>query len=299
MVGKAIYFVTFEMDLIKKEWIMINTFFIYLLHVSLCHILFYGFYHFFLRKDNFFRLNRIYLIGTAILAVFIPFLGPVLPSLFSWDDKLMEQIATIFSGEQGGTSSTAFFFMIYCFGVAALVCKLVINMFFIFFLALRNSVRDKEGYHLVNTSHPHPVFTFMNMIFWSDKNGYTEEQKKQILLHEQVHVKQRHSWDILLLELLSIIFWFNPIIHFYKSNLEKIHYFIADKYHSQQLQFAKKDLQLLLKDAKSHGGDVLPLAHTFYSENINERIDWMNSKDEQSNKFKFLASFIIILVLLF
>ena len=81
-------------------------------------------------------------------------------------------------------------------------------------------------YWLKNIFYPH---TFLRYIFY---NKYNYEQSlipKEVLWHEEAHVKQRHSIDILFIELLQVFLWFNPIIYFTKSAIKLNHEFLADE----------------------------------------------------------------------
>jgi bla regulator protein blaR1 len=80
--------------------------------------------------------------------------------------------------------------------------------------------------------------TFYKTIFLGDK--LSEAERHQILSHELVHVKQKHSLDLLFFELYKIIFWFNPLIYIYQSRIATLHEFIADAEVVQTTE--KKDL---------------------------------------------------------
>ncbi len=71
-------------------------------------------------------------------------------------------------------------------------------------------------------------FSFFIIIFLSD-DIYKKGDIKKIITHEKIHVQQKHSFDLIILELLTIIQWFNPFIWFYKSTIKEIHEFLADE----------------------------------------------------------------------
>jgi N-acetylmuramoyl-L-alanine amidase len=71
--------------------------------------------------------------------------------------------------------------------------------------------------------------TFLNSIFinFEDYNNRTIED--ELYAHELVHVNQKHTLDILFIELLKVIFWFNPLFVFYKKAMQLNHEFLADE----------------------------------------------------------------------
>lgn len=84
--------------------------------------------------------------------------------------------------------------------------------------------KRKDGCTIVYTHRNHISFSFFNSIFLPEG-----ESSDVILRHEKSHIQHRHSWDVVFVELLTIFQWFNPIIRLYKSELQSIHEFIADK----------------------------------------------------------------------
>jgi len=71
--------------------------------------------------------------------------------------------------------------------------------------------------------------TFFNFIFLDKYKFEAQKIPKEVLLHEQTHATQQHSLDILFIELLQIVFWFNPLIYFAKRTIKLNHEFLADQ----------------------------------------------------------------------
>ena len=86
-----------------------------------------------------------------------------------------------------------------------------------------------KGCYLIHTQGKLPTFSFFRYLFWDNSITFTEREKSQILDHELVHIRQKHSFDIIYFEILGILFWFNPLIRFYKKSILDIHEFIADR----------------------------------------------------------------------
>ena len=87
---------------------------------------------------------------------------------------------------------------------------------------IRENVKRQEGaYWLVNTDMELPAFSFFNYIFINrNYKCLTDNDILQIKKHEIIHAKQWHTLDILFVELISVIFWFNPLIYYTKSKLQ-------------------------------------------------------------------------------
>ena len=91
----------------------------------------------------------------------------------------------------------------------------------------KRSVGLKREIHLIVHDKKISPFSWMNNVVISRDD--LNESGKEILIHELSHVKYRHSWDILIVDLLIILHWFNPIVWLYKQSLLQTHEYMADK----------------------------------------------------------------------
>jgi len=94
-------------------------------------------------------------------------------------------------------------------------------------LVLNNQVEKKNGLRIVKLDQDHTPFSFYNFVFISQQQSELPGMK-EMLAHEMEHVRQGHSFDILILELLTIFQWFNPFIWLLKRSLRENHEFLAD-----------------------------------------------------------------------
>ena len=201
---------------------------IYTLETATCLAVLYLVYHFLLRKERSFQYNRIYLLASLVLAFSFPLLNfhfnpETLPNILN----SIHQVGNEVSNEPIIEADRAYSFtitanserpfllwweillMIYLTGVGIGLVK--------FFLRIRifketiwykrhNTRYKKKGYFFVKTEGSLPTFSFLNYLFWDDSQKLTEEEKTQIISHEEVHIQQKHSIDILGIELLKIVF---------------------------------------------------------------------------------------------
>ncbi len=118
-------------------------------------------------------------------------------------------------------------------------------------------------------------------MFWNNKIELQSEKGKQIFRHEFFHIKQRHSWDVVFMELTTILFWINPFFHLIKRETKTIHEFLAD-------QFAMKDTQhwqyaeLLLMQALNTNQHLI---NPFFHNQIKRRIAMITTSKKPSYQY--------------
>ncbi|MBE9466357.1 TonB family protein [Dyadobacter subterraneus] len=204
---------------------------IYVAKVSLYWTLFYICYRLLLSKQTFFIWNRIYLISSLLLSFALPFIiypesAPVISLNYSVANPNFTITAT--RAEQTPVITwTHFLWFAYALGALFMVYKLFVN-----FRHLNQFLTDGELIELEDckivliNSNRVGSFSFLKWIV-VNRNDY-ENHFDPILRHETVHMQQWHSIDILLVEILKIVFWFNPVLLLYKKSLQEVHEFLAD-----------------------------------------------------------------------
>ncbi|WP_412465509.1 M56 family metallopeptidase [Pedobacter sp. KLB.chiD] len=242
----------------------------YLLEANLYLILFYGFYRLFLHRETFYGLNRYYLIFSSILAYTLPFfqLGFLMKEIVFHDTGYiqMEEPKAVFALEN-------IFVALYLAISAALLLKVLWGLIYIIRL-MRNTRKKKEnGITLIEIQNSKMAFSFFNLLFIDPEMN----QKATVLKHEMVHIKQKHSLDILLFELIQISSWFNPVIHFIKRDIRLLHEYLADEATTKK-DIAKYDYALFLIQS-SYGNREISLSnHFFNSSLLKNRISMLNQK---------------------
>lgn len=287
-----------------------STFIIYLFEVSICFALFYLVYIAF-KGDTFYYLKRFYLIFTVFISLIIPQLTiSALPAHFeqliaaeptqnfsnitfhdTFEKVVFGQIPeNILTTENNYFHFLTLLGIIYLIGALYFVYRLLKNIFHIHHLYRHNEKENDGKFKIVLLPDEYPTFSFFNFIFLNKKN-LSEQDTNDVILHEIVHVKQKHSIDIMFLEICRIVFWFNPVIWFYKSSIVKVHECLADQYFVENKPNNIIDYQsLLLKQylSKIH----IELAHPFNYSLIKYRIKMMTK-----NKSKWWAKYKLVLAL--
>ncbi|AYL98680.1 M56 family metallopeptidase [Mucilaginibacter celer] len=190
----------------------------YLLLVNIYLLLFYGFYMLLLRKETFFQLNRLYLVSAAVLSFMIPVIQA------NWVQNLFitQQVKyTLYNSpvlvyhfkpiEESPVSIGQILFIIYVAGILFLSGRLIWQL-----------IRLKK---VISQPEPPVSYSFFKTV----KLNADDEEHAAISTHEEVHARQWHSADVLLVELVMIINWFNPVVYFYRMAIKHIHEFIADR----------------------------------------------------------------------
>jgi TonB family protein len=199
----------------------------YILQFNVFAILFYGFYLVFLQKETFHQANRLFLLGSLLISLCVPVLtSDWLASLFvseAVEDNIQVYYfnalaATVVSSKNEGISLYQLLAIIYGIGVV---------LFFIKFMFSIQTLRKI----LQKGTQAFCAFTFGRKTY-IDSNL---PEYASIATHEQVHARQLHSADIIFMELLLVLNWFNPVLYFYEKAIKNIHEFLADEEAAKQL----------------------------------------------------------------
>jgi beta-lactamase regulating signal transducer with metallopeptidase domain len=96
---------------------------------------------------------------------------------------------------------------------------------------IKQNPKEKDGkYWLVNLTTTMPPFSFFNYIFISNScQNLSPDELQRIKDHEKIHARELHSLDVLLIELISILYWFNPLLIYLKKSIQEIHEYIVDE----------------------------------------------------------------------
>lgn len=219
----------------------------YIVQASFYIGVFYLFYWSLLRKEAHFRWNRAYLLGTLALALLIPLLPdslikaewftPWISSDKPTEENLVLPLSTAVSTEvvQVTFAWAQGLWLIYSLGVMYTTLRLGHSLRKIFYLVHNHPNQQKVGYTLVHLNEgTTSIFSFGPFLFWSNQPSLSSVKLEQIEQHELAHIRQKHTLDVLWLELLCIILWFNPFIYLYKQALRNVHEYLADQAAVQQ-----------------------------------------------------------------
>lgn len=278
---------------------------IYLLQVSFCWIAFYLIYQLFLRQQTFFTANRSYLLGTLAVGLLIPMLATYLtpsPEVLTMRAYISEIVVgetiTIVPQETSlwATIKEHFVPIIlwtsYLVGMIFMLARFCAGLLKIGRLYRTGTHEAINGYKVVKTNGRHLPFSFMQTVYIAEQVPMTKHLT-WVLEHEGLHIRQRHTIDILFVELCHIFFWFNPILIFYKKALKQSHEYLADQHITDNHNHS--DYSLLLSRQSSTGLEIA-LTNNFFSSQIKNRITMMN---KQRSTKSSLMRYMIAVPLLF
>jgi TonB family protein len=266
----------------------------YLVQVNLYLVLFYGFYRLLLSGETFYMLNRAYLVGSAILSFGIPFWYSDYVQSFFITQQVNEVFYTVLSPavfEVRANAQNPFTWydllqFSYMICTVFLAIKLIFNL-----LRLKKLINNTSVHHQQGAG-----FSFFNFVF-VDK----DLQKREVVLeHEYVHIRQLHSADVILFELIAVLCWFNPVVYFYKKSVKNIHEFIADDIASR-LEPSKADYAMLLF-SQQFGLNPHQLTNTFISHStLKQRIEMLQkprSRQTALLKYGFIAPLFALMLVI-
>lgn len=208
-----------------------NALLIYLVEVSICLGISLVIYRVLLSGLTFFSWNRSILLGLLVLSGLIPLLSL---DFFYLGSEITEMTLPVFQvGDQVAEVGSSWFSWsqlligVYLVGVFFTATRLIFG----FMVSQRQIGKAKKIYYNKHYIAIHPEFvpaSFFDYILMPEFNPENPEQK-QIILHESMHVRLYHSWDLLLLNFAKVFFWFNPLIYLFENSLREVHEYQADQ----------------------------------------------------------------------
>jgi len=245
---------------------------LYLLKSAGCLALFYAAYWLLLKNETFFAWNRFYL----IFAVLASFLIPLIPVTSPF--RTAPEITYYGALPEGAMPAqslqiTDILLILYLLGVGLFLFRLLCQTWRILSIIRTHSIERENGFSLVLVDKETQPFSFFKYIFLS-KTRTAQPEVQRILEHEQVHINQYHSLDNLLMELVTIVQWFNPFVWPYKTSLKETHEYLAD--HGVIAQGCSTPRYQLLIIEQQFGGKLFELANNFRQSQIKRRITMMS-----------------------
>ena len=282
--------------------------FSYLIKLSIGLAVVAMFYQLVLRRLTFYNWNRWYLFAYTIACFFIPFIdiNPILHSNEWTDASLVQLIPIINDNSEAGlnnTGATRFSYwniaiILLVSGAVIMLCRLLIQLVS-FKRMLKNaeliSGNDLKVYQVNESIIP---FSFGNSVF-INRNLHTAEELQEIIRHEFVHARQKHSMDIIWGELLCMLNWYNPFVWLLRRSIRQNLEFIADNKVIEN-GIDKKEYQYLL--LKVIGNSQFSIAAQFNFSSLKKRIAMMNktkSAKRQLLRLLFLLPATAVLLLAF
>lgn len=268
---------------------------LYALKAAIALALLYTPYILFMRKETHFSTNRTTLLLAMLLSLATPFID--IPALhieapFIAGSKLAETFIQITApqgsimveqGEENIKMLTMEDAVYYFLSLPYIIITLIVaaRRAIEIFTIRRNIKRralwreEREGYTIYCHASTTLPYSWMRSIVISQEDY--KNFGKEIILHEEGHIRHRHSWDMLLLAAIETLQWFNPFVHILATDLKDVHEFQADAYVLQREDNSKNYQLLIIRKAVGHASYTL--ANSFnHSNNLKKRITMMLKK---------------------
>ena len=235
---------------------------VYLIKTIICSALFLAIYKILLEKEKMHVFNRFYLLSCIVLSFIVPLLefktaspviGPVENVFMKIPLTETHHIDSYKVSETAAGDYSIILYIIYFLITSFFLLRFLINLMSIVAMVLQSSKISFGNAKLILIDSNLVAHSFLNYIFLN-KEDYSRGIENEILWHETAHIRQKHSYDVLLIELVQVFFWFNPCWFLYRRAIQLNHEFLADNAVIVSSNNITKYQQLLIEVAGSENG---------------------------------------------
>ena len=270
-----------------------GTFLVYILKSAACLAVFYLFYKLLMSRDTFHRFNRFALLGLLVLSSLLPLVEASVNSPAAVQETMLtlEQLLLLADIQPEGESMAAATpsatvlwlraaLLVYLTGIVFFIARNLCSLARLGRLirqgkreALDSYLPDRKEKNVRLVVHDHDIapFSWMHWIVIARKD--LEENGREILIHELAHIRNRHSWDLLLADLCIFVQWFNPAAWLLKQELQNIHEYESYETVLREGVNARNYQILLIK--KAVGTRLYSMANSFNHSSLKKRITMM------------------------
>lgn len=205
----------------------------YVIKFILCSGFLYSFYKLFLERESMYKINRFYLLFSLVFSLTAPLYKIDLPITANETNISPELLAFLMQNpdvlqQEEGINFGDILNVIYILFAVLFLARFSYNLYNLLFkIKTEEKIKDHEITYVLDLQSSQP-YSFWNYIFIPKKQ--LENLHQNLIDHEKAHCIQKHSFDILWIEIFQILFWFNPFIYFYKKSIKLNHEFLADEY---------------------------------------------------------------------
>ncbi|MFC4723268.1 M56 family metallopeptidase [Geojedonia litorea] len=260
---------------------------IYLLKSSACLAIFMLFYTLFLENESIHRFKRFYLLAALVLALSIPSITIYyeVPASTSANLNYNNTISSLNENSNAQTiiNWPILLWTIYSMGAVLFSIKFIYNLFTIAKTIQQNPKYKSHPFINVLLEHLKTPHTFFNYIFLNKHLHDTKQIPNEVLIHEQAHANQKHSLDILFIEIACVLFWFNPLVYLLKKQIKLNHEFLADQAVLKKGASPSSYQQLLL--TFSSNVQTPHMAHAINYSSIKKRFTVMKTKTTKQRMY--------------
>ncbi len=289
-----------------------SLFLLYIIKSSICLAVFYLFFVLVMRRSTLFRFNRITLLVGSLVCLLLPFVPVTVPEVqmaqipmqtiteilvvdHTNDGGMTVQVSEGFEKEVSTSAEISrrplWFFCIWLAGALLVLGMSAFSLIQLWRLIRIASYKEEDGYRLIVLSQPVRSFSVGKYIVLSEDDYLNTPA---VLLHERMHLRNRHTWDSMWFMLIVIAYWFNPLVWLMRMELQAIHEYEADEGVIKQGIDATQYQLLLVK--KAVGARHYSIANGFNHSKLKNRINMMLKKKSSGiTRFRLLLSAPVIM----
>ena len=268
-----------------------TNFLIYDAKVAVLIIVFYMFYRLMLSRETFHRVNRVVLLLTAVASFVLPLCVITLHKTVRMEAVPMVSVGDLqmeVAADAGPVWWQMLLPLIFIIGVVATLAHTLTSIMKVWLLIRRSEQHLQPDGTIVCVTGNAEVSPFSWMHYIVMNRSDYEEHNAAILAHERGHIRLRHSWDLLLVDLLTALQWFNPAMWMLRQDLRAIHEYEADGEVLSQGINARQYQYLLISKASGIGG--YSIANGISHSTLKNRITMMlHKKSNRRSLLKLLA----------
>ncbi len=256
-------------------------------------------------RNQHFQFNRFFILMALVFSFVFPFISIDFNANVGYFNNhfqltegfwepMQENVNQFSHHHQGGLAAPSnLILLFYGLGVILFLSRYSIKLFSILKIIRLHDKIKFDSFTLIKLKEGAPTFSFGNYIF-SDQ--IPDKHNQAIFDHEKCHVHQRHTYDLLLVELLLALQWFNPFIYLFKSRLAEVHEFLADEHVLKKGHDKVSYMHLLCSVS---GFRVHPILTSSFHSNTLKRIKTMNQhKVNQVKAWKAILPLVFGIVII-
>lgn len=267
----------------------------YLTEANIYLLIFYLCYHLLLAGNTHYTLSRVYLLTSCIISFIIPLtqISALIPNVqevktFTQASYILPAANLNIPVQKQGFEFSVENILPYIYIAGALIAAIVfaVRLWRLFKITKAGKACKYGNYQRIDLPDQKTAFSFFNYLYI----GTGLKQPGTIIAHELVHIRQKHTLDVLFLEILKIMNWFSPVVYLVQQSLKTLHEYIADEQTAALESDALSYSSFLLNNAYGLAG--APVTHSFFNNNLlKRRIIMLNQKRSgKLARLKYLAA---------
>lgn len=259
-------------------------------------MIFYAVYKLWLENEKMFRFNRAYLLLSLVFSFVIPLqlisvkplLGNTL-SVIQLDGVVIRTSNAVLNKDNSEPIITSVLSIIYLIVACLFLVRFIVNLYSFYKKIKSNNRKVVDDVKVVLIEEATLPHSFWKSIFINKEEFETGKIPSELIAHEKAHLQQKHTLDILFIEVLQIVFWFNPLLVLFKKAIKLNHEFLADEAVNKQFDSVTNYQKLLLNFASNK--NTIALASNLNYLVTKKRLIMMTKKE---SRFKMVFKVLIV-----